>query len=164
MVVKNFKRFHLTDPYNQAQKVRIQLQLHILTSVTYSCFYFLNRVWAWNNVWINNKNLKYNQKFNKRIIAWLQLTVLLKVLKQLPPRKIGPRPNRNSFPNPNTNPYLGAIFLRSNCPDTVTVQLNKERLSKDFQRWSVLQLLHKDDKNSLKYICAQVCLWKWYGS
>ena len=78
------------------------------------------------------------KKFNKRIISWLQLTVLQKVLRQLPLRKIAPphKPNGNPFPNSNpiTNRGGGQFSSGVNCPDTVTEQLNKEHLNNYFQR------------------------------
>ena len=54
---------------------------------------------------------------NLRIRFSLHFTT---VLEQLPLTKIAPpSPNPKTNPNPNTNPNQGAIFLGSNCPDTL---------------------------------------------
>ena len=44
--------------------------------------------------------------------------MFLRVLGQLPPRKIAPNPKANPNPYPNPNPKRGAIFHGGNCPDT----------------------------------------------
>ena len=44
--------------------------------------------------------------------------MVIRVLGQLPPRNIAPKPNSKANPKPNPNRNRGAIFLGGNCRDT----------------------------------------------